>query len=71
MRNYQAIKIIHFKVKSNMISFKSRLLESHHVNECELEINNECQQIDRAQLLGLAKEFDNSSQKGKINLCPC
>ena len=42
MRNYQALIIMHFKVKSNMISFKSRLLESHHVDNIELAINIGC-----------------------------
>ena len=68
MRNYQVVIIMHFKVHSNMISFTSRLLESNHFNECELAINNGCQQIDRAQLLVMAKEYENSSQKGKISV---
>ena len=70
MRNYQAIIIMYFKVQSNIISLTSRLLESYHVNECELAINNGCQQIDRAQVLGLAEKFENSFQRGKISLCP-
>ena len=70
IRNFQAVIIMHFKVQSNMISFTSRLLESNHINNCELAINNGCQYFDQAKLLGLAKEFENSSQKGKINLCP-
>ena len=70
MRNNQVVIIMHFKVQFNTISFTSRLLESHHVNNCELMINNGCQQIDQAQLLGLAKEFMNSSQKGSISICP-
>ena len=61
MRNYQTVIIMHFKVQFNIISFTSRLLESNHVNECELAIYNGCRQIDQAQLLRLAKEFDNSS----------
>ena len=70
MRNYQAVIIMHFKVQSNMISFTSRLLKSHHVDNSELAINIGCQQIDRAQLLGLDKEFENSSKNGKMSLCP-
>ena len=66
-----AIIIIHFKVQSNMISFTSRLLVTNHVNECEMVINNGCQHIDWAELLVLAKEFKNSSQKGKISRCHC
>ena len=62
---------MHFKVESNIISFTSRLLESNCVNECELVNNTGCQQIDKSQLLRLAKEFENSSQKGKIRLCHC
>ena len=42
MCNYQAVIIMHFKVQSNMISFTSRLLESHHVDNGELAINNGC-----------------------------
>ena len=71
MRNYQAIIIMHFKVQSNMISFTSRLLESHYVIKCEFAINNGCQQISWSQLLRLTKEFKNSSQKGKISLYLC
>ena len=57
MCNYQVVIIVHFKVQSNMISFTSRLLESNHVNNYELTINNGCQYFDQTKLLGLAKEF--------------
>ena len=46
MRNYQAVIIMHFKVQSNMISFTSWLLDTHHVDNSELAINIGCQQID-------------------------
>ena len=65
MCNYQAVIIMHFKVQYNTISFTSRLLESHRDNKCELTINTGCQHFDRAKLLGLAKEFENISHKGK------
>ena len=57
MCNYQVVIIVHFKVQFNMISFTSRLLESNHVNNYELTINNGCQYFDVTKLLGLAKEF--------------
>ena len=43
MGNYQAVIIMHFLVQSNMISFTSRLLESHHVDNSELAISIGCQ----------------------------
>ena len=43
MHNYQAVIIMHSLVQSNIISFTSRLLESNHVNECELVVKKECQ----------------------------
>ena len=46
MRNYQAVIIMHSLLKSDMISITSRLLESNHVNECELTYNNGYQYFD-------------------------
>ena len=42
MRNYQVVIIMRLKVKSNLTSFTSRLLESNHVDKHELAINNGC-----------------------------
>ena len=57
MHNYQVVIIMHFKVQPNMISFTSRLLESHNVNNHELVINNGCQQIDQTNFLDWLKNL--------------
>ena len=44
--NYQVIIMMHSYVQSDMISITSRLLESIHVNKCELTINNGCKYFD-------------------------